>query len=501
MSDVESPKSSDESSDASSAAGAGGSAAPTAGGADEIDINFGDPEAAPAADAGKSAAAKSASPVAAREPESVLPAQSQRASTTGAGERRSSAPVSSVREDRLPSVRGVEMASSEQKKLEDIRRKLKDIFVTGEKQEPAADTVKATSDQQTVSSGLLDLRHLAEARHGNRESTKVNDDDMMHLSGGLFGGARSAASLAAPDLTKPTAPAPKPPPPVQAAKPVTLTDDAVMDLDPEPDSAPRRKAVTKPPATTAPVVAEPEPDFRSSGMSGRTIVALTIGAAVLFGGVFFMVMRGGGDEATEPVSSAADANANAQPTAEQGQRVGQPSGDTPPPAADPGGAAVVPGTKPAADEKTSKSGDSASTKGTGSKATAEPKEPKEPAAPGAKPETTAATPPPTPAQTEAPKAPPPPPVESGNEFDAGAARAAMNAAASRAMSCKGDGPAGTASVSVTFAPSGRATSAKVESGPFSGTPAGGCIATAFRSATVPPFSGSSVTVRKTVSLR
>jgi hypothetical protein len=77
----------------------------------------------------------------------------------------------------------------------------------------------------------------------------------------------------------------------------------------------------------------------------------------------------------------------------------------------------------------------------------------------------------------------------------------MSAAASRAMACKGDGPSGTASVSVTFAPSGRVTSAKVEGGPFSGTPTGVCIATAFRSAAVPPFDGSPITVRKSVSIR
>jgi hypothetical protein len=41
----------------------------------------------------------------------------------------------------------------------------------------------------------------------------------------------------------------------------------------------------------------------------------------------------------------------------------------------------------------------------------------------------------------------------------------------------------------------------VESGPFVGTPTGGCIATAFRSARVPPFDGGPVTVRKQVNIR
>jgi hypothetical protein len=238
-------------------------------------------------------------------------------------------------------------------------------------------------------------------------------------------------------------------------------------------------------------------------MSGRKIVAITLAGALLFGGVFYMVMRGGGDEATQPTATATDTKVEGQPTAEQGQRVGTPAGDTPP-AADPGSGAVTPG-KPTSDGKPSKSGDGSSTKSSGSsKATAtDTKEPKDPKDPGAttapKPDATATAPataaPPT---AEAPKAPPPP---AGNEFDKGAASAAMNAAASRASACKGDGPSGTASVSVTFAPSGRVTSAKVDGGPFSGTPTGGCIATAFRSATVPPFDGSPITVRKSVSIR
>lgn len=503
MSDVQSPKPSDKTHDASKAKGSGATSTPSAE-ANDIDIAFGEPEAAPApaqvkaSDATKSAALRSTdpNPISQREMEPV-PSAPVRSSSFGD---RKSAPV---KDDRPTSPRVVEVATSEQKKLEDIRRKLKDIFVTAEKPEPASDVVKA-SDQQTVSSGLLDLRHLAEARHGNQESSKV-DDDLMNMSGGLFGGARSpSASLEAPDFSRPTPPppAPKPPPPVQASKPVVIADDAVLDAEPEPESAPRKPATTKPPATTAPVVAEPI-QMPSPGMSGRKIVALTIAGAVLFGGVFFLVMRGGGDEAPQPTAAATESQAQSQPTAEQGQRVGQPAADTPPTAADPGIAAVVPGSKPASDDKPSKSGDGASAKGPSGKTT-EPKEPAEPKEPGTttapKPEATAAAPATAaPAPTEPPKATPPPPA--GNEFDKGAASAAMSAAASRAMACKGDGPSGTASVSVTFASSGRVTSAKVEGGPFSGTPTGGCIATAFRSATVPPFDGSPVTVRKSVSIR
>jgi hypothetical protein len=506
MSDVQSPKPSDETRDASKAKGA--TATSTAPSTDDIDIAFGDPDPPPApvrvSEPAKSAALRSTdpNPISQRE---IDPAPSAPQRTSSLGDRKS-APVSTGDRNSAPASKGdrptapriVEVATSEQKKLEDIRRKLKDIFVTAEKPEPASDVVKA-SEQQTVSSGLLDLRHLAEARHGHQAS-KTDDDDLMNMSGGLFGSSRGSGSLAAPDFSKPTPPppAPKPPPPVQVAKPVELADEAVFDVDPEPEPAPRKPVTTKPPSTRAPVVAEPNP-FASPGMSGRTIVALTLAGALVFGGVFFMVMRGGDDDATQPTAST-DSNVESQPAADQGQRVGQPAIDTPP-AADPGSAAVVPGSKSATDDKPSKSGDGASTKGPG-KTTAEPKDPKEPAAPTTpKPEATTAAPATAaPAPTEPPKATPPPPP-AGNEFDKGAASAAMSAAASRAMACKGDGPSGTASVSVTFAPSGRVTSAKVDGGPFSGTPTGGCIATAFRSATVPPFDGSPITVRKSVSIR
>jgi hypothetical protein len=55
-------------------------------------------------------------------------------------------------------------------------------------------------------------------------------------------------------------------------------------------------------------------------------------------------------------------------------------------------------------------------------------------------------------------------------------------------------------VTITFVPSGKATQALV-AGDFAGTPAGSCIARVFRGAQVPAFSGDSVTVTKSVTLR
>jgi hypothetical protein len=85
------------------------------------------------------------------------------------------------------------------------------------------------------------------------------------------------------------------------------------------------------------------------------------------------------------------------------------------------------------------------------------------------------------------------------EFDRTAAVSALKAAAAEAASCRKDGdPSGTASVTVTFAPSGRVTSATLSGPPFAGTATGGCIAAAMRRAKVPPFSGDRVTVGKTI---
>ncbi len=86
-------------------------------------------------------------------------------------------------------------------------------------------------------------------------------------------------------------------------------------------------------------------------------------------------------------------------------------------------------------------------------------------------------------------------------FSRGAAVSALNAAAGAASGCKkADGPTGRGRVSVTFAPSGKVSSAVVNGPPFAGTSVGGCVAAAFRRASVPPFSGSPVTVHKSFSI-
>ncbi len=92
--------------------------------------------------------------------------------------------------------------------------------------------------------------------------------------------------------------------------------------------------------------------------------------------------------------------------------------------------------------------------------------------------------------------------EATEPFDASAANASLAAAQSRASSCrKPADPSGVAQITITFAPSGRVTTALVSGPPFAGTPTGGCIASTLRSARVPPFAGEPVTVRKTVTIQ
>ena len=94
----------------------------------------------------------------------------------------------------------------------------------------------------------------------------------------------------------------------------------------------------------------------------------------------------------------------------------------------------------------------------------------------------------------------PAPAADGAAFDKGAAVSALGAAAANAASCKTpDGPTGSGKVSVTFAPSGRATMTNV-GGAFAGTDVGGCVARLFRAAKVPAFSGDPVTVSKSFSI-
>lgn len=122
--------------------------------------------------------------------------------------------------------------------------------------------------------------------------------------------------------------------------------------------------------------------------------------------------------------------------------------------------------------------------------------------------TAASTPAPTPTPAPAPTAKPtgttkiePTPSVGTEPFDAAAARAALDAAAAQASSCRKEGdPSGVAVVTITYSPTGRVTTANIGGPPFAATATGGCIAATMRKARVPPFAGDMVTVRKTVTI-
>jgi hypothetical protein len=54
---------------------------------------------------------------------------------------------------------------------------------------------------------------------------------------------------------------------------------------------------------------------------------------------------------------------------------------------------------------------------------------------------------------------------------------------------------------ITFAPTGRVTTANISGPPFAATATGGCIASTLRKTRVPPFAGDLITVKKTVTIQ
>ncbi|HWA75808.1 MAG TPA: hypothetical protein VG937_25905 [Polyangiaceae bacterium] len=102
-------------------------------------------------------------------------------------------------------------------------------------------------------------------------------------------------------------------------------------------------------------------------------------------------------------------------------------------------------------------------------------------------------------EPKAPSLPKPPAAAAGTPFDRSAAASALATAAAQASACRKEGdPSGVANVTLTFAPSGRVTTAKLSGPPFAGTATGGCIASTLRRAKIPPFDGDLVTVSKTI---
>jgi predicted Zn finger-like uncharacterized protein len=219
--------------------------------------------------------------------------------------------------------------------------------------------------------------------------------------------------------------------------------------------------------------------------SSMPIVFAILAAAVVVGGVLFFVM-GGKDEAAavDPAAASMAAELEKTKAALEKSKADEEAAKKKAEEAAKAAEAEAAKAKAAADAgKTPEAGkpaDPAAATGT-------------PAATGSTPAGSSTTPSTTATKPAAPSG--------GGSFDVGAAKAALAGAAASAAGCgNASGPKGSGKVQVTFAPSGRVTSANVVAGPFGGTSVGGCVASKFRAARVPAFSGSPQTVSKSFTV-
>jgi hypothetical protein len=98
----------------------------------------------------------------------------------------------------------------------------------------------------------------------------------------------------------------------------------------------------------------------------------------------------------------------------------------------------------------------------------------------------------------APAAPAADPNKPPGAFDNVAARSALATASQRAQGCLGMGLIhSTGKVVVVFEPSGAVSAVNILSPEFAKAPLGGCLTTAFKQASVPPFVGAPTAVSKT----
>ncbi|NUP04991.1 MAG: hypothetical protein HOW73_02905 [Polyangiaceae bacterium] len=261
-------------------------------------------------------------------------------------------------------------------------------------------------------------------------------------------------------------PPPRFEPPSFTAEPPRAVSEAPS-ARPRPLDVAALRASAPPPPDTAPA-------------SSRKIILALAGAGLLGLGFFLgrMTVSAPTADARPAATQAAPTTAtNAAPTSTSATT------DAPPETAEEAQPVAAETAAPVATHGSN--GSSTSSKGSGTattKATAE----------------TAPTSTPTHAATAAPTAAP----AAVGPFDPKAASAALQSAMGSASACRQDGdPSGMAQVSITFAPSGRVTRSTISGPPFQGTPTGGCIARAFKAASVPPFEGGPTIVTKTVNIR
>lgn len=245
---------------------------------------------------------------------------------------------------------------------------------------------------------------------------------------------------------------------------------------------------------TAPAAPEPPPPrLDASGAPAKPMnKALVYGgggaAAVLLLGIGLLLGRSGNKEGPAPDASAkvatadsadSDKKSDAKDKDDKDAKKDDEKKDEKPAESAAASASAAPSATPAPTAKVASTGGEHKSTGTSTPST--PKEPKEPKAAAPKPEE-------MPSQGSAP-------------FSVSAAQVALTQAAANASSCaKPGGPTGSGKVQVTFATSGRVTTANVAGPPFGGTPVGGCVAGVFRKARIPAFAGNPVTVSKSFAI-
>ncbi|AUX40120.1 hypothetical protein SOCE26_015170 [Sorangium cellulosum] len=384
-------------------------------------------------------------------------------------------------------------------------------------------------------SGLIDLRNMAQSAgvdDGSRRNGELRaDDDILSISGGLFEGAtagRSSSPGVAEGLVEPS------------GEPDPL---AVEGHTSSGEDAPARASVAVGARLSGGLRALSTPASRQN----FAVVGWVLVVFLAFGASMYFAQIGGKPTSAAAVQTAPAAGSVA-PAADSAAPAAAPTAEAaPPPPADPAMAGHATDREPSLDDEPvaapPAAAGAAEQAPAASAAAGPPGEPAAPSrsepaqagsAPGATPEASAApaasaapvakaSPPasdrpeatPRTAQASAPSAPerprpagkqqaPAPLLPARDEparFDQGAAAGALASAASAAAGCTGEGLTGTARVAVTFAPSGKVMSSRVEGGDLVGTATAGCIAGAFRNISVPPFEGIPVTVMKQVKIR
>ena len=323
---------------------------------------------------------------------------------------------------------------------------------------PADEAIEPAPDSR-----MNDILGMASVYKGDRPSAPTraakidvapDSGDVLALRGGLFDG--SLLPIVSADLALPTAPT-----------------ESLAPLMSPTDPPPRSRAHGARGAVVAPST-RPQASATPNRRTGLWIGAVAVAAAALAALVRNPAPKEEASTSSEPERAAAVA---APPQSPAPPMAEEPSIDDAP----------APATKAIESTPASHASRDTAAPQTSPAVAAQPASPGGIAQPAA----------PKPA---APTAAAPPP--SGAEFDTTAAGSALSRATGEASACRAPGdPTGTARVTVTFAPSGRVTSAVLSGPPYAGTQTGGCIARTLRNAVVPAFTGVPVQVSRTISIR